>query len=70
MQVEGGVNNAFIHPEFSLGGFFQTWRYIFSDEEQKDLFKSLETVVKSTAYDLVIETTGTFKWYLGFREWS
>ena len=61
------MNNAFIHLESALGGVFQTWCYIFSDEEQKDLFKSLETVVKSTAYDLVIETTGTFKWYLGLK---
>ena len=67
MQVGGEVNNAFNHLESALGGVFQTWRYIFSDEERKDLFKSLETAVKSIAYDLVIETTGTFKWYLGLK---
>ena len=49
MQVGGGVNNAFIHLKSDLGGVFQTWCCIFSDEEQKDLFKSLEKVVKSTA---------------------
>ena len=41
--------------------------YTFSDEEQQDLYKSLDTVVKSTVYDLVIKTTGTFKWYLGLK---
>ena len=67
MQVGVGVSNAFKILESSLGSVFQTRRYIFSDEEQKDLFKSLERVVKSTIYDVVIETTGTFKWYLGLK---
>ena len=33
----------------------------------KDFFKSLRTVVKGAAYDLVIEAVGTFKWYLGLK---
>ena len=64
MQVGVGMDNTFNLLESALGGVFQTWRYIFSDEEQKDLYKSLDTVVKSTVYDLVIKSTGTFKWYL------
>ena len=67
MQVGGGVDNTFNLLESALGGVFQTWHYIFSDEEQKDLYKSLDTVVKSTVYDLVIKSTGTFKWYLGLK---
>ena len=50
-----------------MGGVFQTWSYTFSVEEQQDLYKSLDIVVKSTLYDLVIKTTGTFKWYLGLK---
>ena len=67
MQVGGGIDNAFNHLESALVGVFQTWCYIFSGAEQQDLYKSLHTVVKSTAYDLVIETTGTLKWYLGLK---
>ena len=37
MQVGGGVDNAFNLLKSALGGVFQTWRYIFSDEEQQDL---------------------------------
>ena len=40
----------------------------FSNEEQQNLYKTLDTVVKTTAYDLVIETTATFKCYLGLKE--
>ena len=39
MHVVGEVNNAFKILESALDGLFQTWRYIFSDEKQKDLFK-------------------------------
>ena len=67
MQVGGGVNNTFHLLESALGGVFQTWHYTFSQEEQQDLFKSLDTVVQSTAYDLAIKTTGSFKWYLGLK---
>ena len=67
MQVGGGMDNTFNLLESALGGVFQTWRYIFSDEEQKDLYKSLDTVVKSTVYDLVIKSTGTFKCYLRLK---
>ena len=41
MQSGCGVNNVFNILESALVGVFQTWRYIFSDEEQKDFFKSL-----------------------------
>ena len=67
MQVGDGLDNAFNLLESALDGVFQTWRYTFSGEEQQDLCKSLDTVVKSTVYDLVIKTTGTFKWYLGLK---
>ena len=67
MQVGGGVNNGFDLLESALGGVFQNLRYIFSDEEQKDLYNSLETVVKSIMYGLLTEATGTFKWYLGLK---
>ena len=49
MQVGGGADNTFNLLESALGGVFQTWRYIFSDEEQQDPYKSLDAVVKSTA---------------------
>ena len=67
MQVGGGVDNAFNLLESALGGVFQTWRYTFPDGEQQDLHKSLDIVVKSTFYDLVIKTNGTLKWYLGLK---
>ena len=35
MQIGRGVNNNFRFLEQALGGVFQTWRYEFSDEEQK-----------------------------------
>ena len=41
IQVGGGVNNAFKILESTLGSVFQTCYYICSDEELKDLFKSL-----------------------------
>ena len=41
MQVGGGVNNACNFYESALDGIFHTLRYIFSDEKQKDLYKSL-----------------------------
>ena len=67
MQVGSGVNNIFTILASALGVVFQTLRYIFLDEEQQDLYKSLNTVVKSTAYDLVIKAAGAFKWYLGLK---
>ena len=51
MQVGGGVDNTFNLLESALNGVFQTWRYIFYDEEQKDVYKNLDTVVKSSVYD-------------------
>ena len=67
MQIGRGVNNNFRFLEQALGGVFQTWRYEFSDEEQKDMYASLRNVVMNSAYDLVIEATSTFKWYLGLQ---
>ena len=61
IKISGGVNNAFNLLESALGYLFQTWHHTFSYEEQKDLYKSLETAVKSTGYDLVIKTTCKFK---------
>ena len=55
------VKNVFNLFESVLGCVFQTWYHICPDEEQQDLYKSLETVVKSTAYDMVIEPTGYVK---------
>ena len=61
MQVGRGVTDEkFYLFESALSGVLQVWRY----EEQKDLYKSLHTVMMSMAYDLVTKTTGTFKWYL------
>ena len=48
------VANAFNPLESAVGGVFQTWHYTFSDGEQQDLYKSLDRVVKSAVYDLVI----------------
>ena len=65
MQVGRGVEDKkFYLFESALKGVLQVWRYDFSDEEQKDLYQSLHTVIMSLAYDLVNKTTGTFKWYL------
>ena len=60
-QVGGGVSNTFNFFESVMGRVFQTWPHTFSDEDQYNHFKSLETVRN----DLVIEATGIFKWYLG-----
>ena len=67
MQIGRGVNNDFRFLNQALSGVFQTWRYEFSDEEQKDMYASLRNVVMNSAYDLVIEATSTFKWYLGLQ---
>ena len=68
MQIGGGgATHGFSLLESAFNGVLQTWRYEFSDEEQQDVYGSLQKVVKSTAYDLVIEATGVFKWYLGLK---
>ena len=69
MQIGGGGETlqGFNLLESVFDGVVQTWRYEFSDEEQQDVYGSLQKVVKSTAYDLVIEATGIFKWYLGLK---
>ena len=53
--------------ESALGGVFQTWRYEFSNEDQKDMFKSLYSVIMEHTRDLVFKATGLFKWYLGLK---
>ena len=64
VQIGLGAKTEFRFLESALGGVFQTWRYEFSDEEQKYMIQSLHSVVMGSARDLVIKTTGTFKWYL------
>ena len=44
MQFGGRVNNVFNFIESALGAVFQTWCHIFSDEEQKDLYKNYKIV--------------------------
>ena len=67
MQIGRGANNHFRFLEQALGGVFQTWRYDFSDEEQKDMYASLRNVVMNSVYDLVMKATSMFKWYLGLK---
>ena len=59
IQVGGGVSNPYNLLEFTFGGVLQTFRWRAKT--------CLETVVKSNVYDLVIEASSTFKWYLGLK---
>ena len=67
VQIGLGANTEFRFLESALGGVFQTWRYEFSKEDQKDMFQSLHSVIMEHARDLVVKATGVFKWYLGLK---
>ena len=67
VQIGLGAKTHFRFLESALGGVFQTWRYEFSNEDQKDMFQSLHSVILEHTRDLVFKTTGLFKWYLGLK---
>ena len=67
LQVGRGATEGFQLVESAFNGVLQLWRYEFTEEDHKDIFESLHTVLMSVAHDLVIEATGMFKWYLGLK---
>ena len=47
--------------------YFKHSAIYFLIKSKKISSEIIETVVKITAYDLVIEAAGTFKWYIGMK---
>ena len=63
VQVGRGASGAFDFVESALEGLMQVWRYVFSSQEQDDIYTSIDSALMKEGQDLVVEAEGLFKWY-------
>ena len=67
LQIGLGAKGNFLLVESALHGVMQVMRYSFGENEQHEIYETLHSVVHNDVYNLVINTTGLFKWYLGLK---